>query len=176
MSNVELEQTDEAEAGGLGADNWTYYGGLVALAVALGVNSLAGTIYNSAEAREMVDALSTSALRFGAAIATSSTTVLALMLALVGITRNADMNFGGGLYQRVKRLCRLSTVALCWAIFLLLILSLPVGEFENLPGQWYTVFYWLLVSLISGLTGLAITVVLMLYNAIEHVIETLASG
>ena len=174
MSSAELE-SDTAAPNEMASDNWTYYGGLIALAVAFGVNSLAGTIYNEAEAREMVDALSTSALRFGAAIATSSTTILALMLALVGITRNADENFGGGLYKRVQRLGTLSTVSLCWAIFLLLVLSLPVGEFENLPGRWYTFFYWLLVTLISGLTGLAITVVLMLYNAIQHVIETLAS-
>ena len=177
MSKGHLTKAGEltSEAGdALPGDRWTYVGGVVALGIALGVNFLAGNVFNSAEARDLVDALSGSARRFSASIATSSATILALMLTLVGMTRSANQDFGAGLYRRILRLGGLSTVALCGAILLLLLLSLPIGEFENLPAQWYTGLYWVLVSLISGLTGLIITIVLMLFNAIRRVVKTLA--
>ena len=153
---------------------WTYLGGLIAVAIALGISLLSGSIYSGAEAREMINALSNSALRFGMAVATSSATILALMLTLVGMSRSADETFGGDLYHRVLRLVTLATVTLCGAIFLLLILSLPVGEFEKLPESWYPVYYWILVGLVAGLTGLIITVVLMLYSAVRRVVITLS--
>ena len=159
----------------LPGDRWTYVGGVIALGLALGVNFLAGNVFRDAEAKDMVHALSNSALRFSASIATSSATILALMLTLVGMTRSADQEFSEGLYRRILRLGGLSTVALCGAILLLLLLSLPIGEFENLPARWYTGLYWVLVSLIAGLTGLIITIVLMLFNAIRRVVKTLAS-
>ena len=155
-------------------DRWTYLGGVIALAVALGVSFLSGTIYSGVEARELISALSNSALRFGAAVATSAATILALMLTLVGMSREADTDFGKDLYRRVLRLCALTTVTLCGAIFLLLLLSLPVGEFENLPGRWYPFYYWALVGLVSGLTGLIITVVLTLYNTVRHVVKLIS--
>lgn len=154
-------------------DRWTYLGGVMALSIALAVNFLGGNIYSSAKAREMIEALSSSALYFGAAIATSSATILALMLTLVGMTRDSEHDFSDTLYQRVMRICIFSTITLCSAILLLLMLSLPVGEFQNIHANWYPTYYWILVTLVSALTGLTITVVLMLFNAIRNVITTL---
>lgn len=154
-------------------DRWTYLGGVIALSIALAVNFLGGNIYSSAKAREMIEALSSSALYFGAAIATSSATILALMLTLVGMTRESEHDFSDALYKRVMHICVLSTVTLCSAILLLLMLSLPVGEFQNIHANWYPIYYWILVTLVSVLTGLIITVVLMLFNAIKNVITTL---
>jgi len=94
-----------------------------------------GAIYSAAEAIELIDALSQSALYLGTAVAGSSGTILALMLTLIGIVKRTDSDFDDDIYRRINLVGLHSTVALIGAVILLLLLSLPVGEYNKIPGR-----------------------------------------
>lgn len=149
-------------------------GGALAVIVSLGTRLLSGRIYSEAKAVQLIEGLRDASLYFGAAVATASATILALMLTLLGLALDADIDFQGWLYRLVRRIGGLSTLSLCGAILLLTLLSLPVGEFERLPQGWYEVLYWFLVLLVAALSGLVIAVVLLLFEGIRHVVATLA--
>lgn len=141
-----------------------------AVLVAIGVKSLIGGIYSSGEALRLIETLRDSSLYFGAALATASATILALMLTLLGLSRQADSEFDRWVYRNINRITLVSTISLCGAVLLLMVLSLPIGEFDQLSENWFITISYVLVVLAALLAGLVITVVLMLYNAIQYVI------
>ena len=157
-------------------NRWALVGGVVTVSISLLMRLFVGQVYGGAEAIKLIEALSTSSLRLAAVIATSSATILALMLTILGLARESNNDFNMKLYHRIDVIGLLSTVSLCGAILLLLLLSLPVGQFENLPPIWFTVFYYVLVSLIAGLSGLLISVILMLFSTIRSIISSLTSS
>lgn len=145
-------------------------GGATAVAVAVGVHVLAGLVYGSVEALELFKALSSSSVYFGVALVSSGATILALMLTMISMARGADEQFNTDFYQRIGRIAALSAAMLCGAVLLLLVLGLPAGEFGDLPKGWYTGLYYSAAGLIALLSGLAITVILLLFNAVKHVV------
>ena len=155
---------------------WALIGGLVTVGISLLLRLFVGQVYGSGEAIELIESLSSSSLRLAAVIATSSATILALMLTILGLAREAANDFNMKLYHRIDVIGLLSTVSLCGAILLLLLLSLPVGQFDNVPSSWFTVLYYILVGLIAGLSGLLISIILMLFSTIRSVITSLTSN
>ena len=151
-------------------DAWAYFGGALAVLVAVGVHVLAGSVYSGAEALELFKALSNSSVYLGVALTSSGATVLALMLTMIGMARRADESFDTRFYQRIGRIGALSAALLCSAVLLLIVLGLPADEFENVPPSWYTGLYYVAVGLIALLAGLAITTILMLFNAVKYVV------
>lgn len=144
-------------------------GGLIATGIALGSRFLIGSVYSGANAMELIEALARSGLYLGTGIATSSATILALMLTLLGLTRRMDQEFDAEVYKRINWVGLLSTLSLCAALILLLLLTLPVGEFSELPEHWYPMMYNILVVYVGVLTGLLITTVLLLFTTLRHV-------
>lgn len=144
-------------------------GGITAALLAVGSRFLIGTVYSDADAVQLIEALSRSGLYLGAAIATASATILALMLTLLGFTRRLDEDFDRTVYRRINRVGFLSTISLCCALLLLLFLTLPVGEFTELPDRWFPWMYNILITFTGVLTGLLITTVLLLYTTLRHV-------
>lgn len=144
-------------------------GGVAATLLAIGSRFLIGSVYSDADAVQLIEALSRSGLYLGAAIATASATILALMLTLLGFARRLDEDFDRDVYQRINRVGFLSTVSLCFALLLLLFLTLPVGEFTEIPDRWFPWMYNVLVVFVGVLTGMLITTVLLLYTTLRHV-------
>lgn len=157
-------------------NRWALVGGLVTVGISLAIRFFVGQVYGGGEAIKLIEALSSSSLRLAAVIATSSATILALMLTILGLAREAANDFNMKLYHRIDVIAFLSTASLCGAILLLLLLSLPVGQFDNIPSSWFTVFYYVLVTLIAGLSGLLISIILMLFSTIRSVITSLTSA
>ena len=114
------------------------------LAVGLAGHFASGAIYSSVEARDMISALSSPALYLGSAIAGSASTTLALMLTLLG-----------------------------GAVVMLLLMTMPIGEFDDVPGRWfpmlYNVLYWIVVVLSAGLVAM----VTMLFGTVRSLIAKL---
>ena len=119
------------------------------LAVGLAGHFASGAIYSSVEARDMISALSSPALYLGSAIAGSASTTLALMLTLLG------------------------TLLLAGAVVMLLLMTMPIGEFDDVPGRWfpmlYNVLYWIVVVLSAGLVAM----VTMLFGTVRSLIAKL---
>ncbi len=161
---------------GLKSERWPLIGGGLAVLVTLGVKFLIGGVYSQAKAIQLIEALRDSTLYFGAAVATSSATILALMLTLLGLGRRAETDLDIGVYQSVNRIALISTISLCGAVLLLMVLSMPIGEFEKIEDSWFIVMYYVLVVFVALLAGLVITAVLMLFNAIRYVIAAITPG
>lgn len=134
---------------------------------------LSGSIYSSAEARDLVRALTDSGLYLGSAMAGGSGTILALMLTLVGLVKRVDQDFDAPIYQRIARVSMLSTLSLVGSVALLLVLTMPVGEFEKMPEHWYPVFYKVLFAMIVGLSALLVATVVLLYQTVTTLIASI---
>ncbi len=154
-------------------NRWALIGGLLTVSISLLVRFFVGRVYGGAETIKLIQALADSSLYLGAAIATSSATILALMLTILGLAKEANNDFNIKLYHRIDVIGLLSAVSLCGAILLLLLLSLPVGQFDNLAAGWFTGLYYTLVVLIAALSGLLISTILMLFSTIRSIIASL---
>lgn len=90
-----------------------------------------GTIYSTAEATALIEALSRAGLYLGSAIVTASATTLALMLTLIGMMRRMENEFSHDTYHGIELIARLATVALMWGLLVLLAFTLPVASSKS---------------------------------------------
>ena len=149
--------------------------GLIIL-IGLGARFAIGEVYSEAEATNLIEALTQTGLYLGSAIAGAAATTLALMLTLLGLLRNAEETFDDDAYKSISQVAWLSTISLVGAVILLLLLVLPVGEFEKMPQGWYLymyeVMFWLTVIVCTLLTA----TVMRLFLTIRHVISQITPG
>ncbi len=149
---------------------WAIGGGLVILLLAFGAWFAIGRIYSQSEAIKLIEGLSRSALYFGSASATASATILALMLTLVGMASRADSEFDDQVYRSVFRVSTYATITLCGSVVLLLVCTIPIGEFERVPSGWYGWLYHTLFAGIGLLSAMLVSTILLLYFTIRSVI------
>ncbi|GGD49041.1 hypothetical protein GRI62_07680 [Erythrobacter arachoides] len=135
-----------------------------------------GTIYSSAKATELIEALSRAGLYLGSAIVTASVTTLALMLTLIGMLRRMDKDFDQQTYRNVDLIARLATASLMIALFVLLAFTLPVGEFDELPEDWFIRLYDALFAASVVMVGLNAATVTVLYRTLRGVLSKITPG
>ena len=133
-----------------------------------------GTIYSSAKALDLIEAVRSSALYLGSAMATSAATTLALMLTVVGLVSRVDHDFEPVVYRRIKTIAWLSTLSLIGSVVMLLVLTLPVGEFKEMPARWFPWLYNAIYALVIGLSALLVATVVMLFASLIALIGTIA--
>jgi len=67
----------------------------------------------------------------------------------------------------------LSTILLAGAVVMLLLMTMPIGEFDDVPGSWfpmlYNALYWIVVVLSAGLVAM----VTMLFGTVRSLIAKL---
>lgn len=151
-------------------------GGLLAAGVAAGGQWFVGQVYSGTEARNLLEAMMPSARSVGSAVVTAAGTILALMLTMLSLTSQAKSSFDRVFYQRVERIGLLSTIALAMGTLLLLFLTVPLQESQQVPSSWYSYVYYILIALTASLSGLLVAIVLMLYNAMTSLIQVLRPG
>ena len=143
-------------------------GGVIAFGVAGHLAN--GAIYSALHAQEMIEALSQPAMYLGSAIAASAATTMALMLTLLGLVRRVDADFDRSMYQRVYRISMLSAWLLSGSVVMLLVMTMPIGEFDEVPQTWFptlcNVLYWMVVLLSALLVGM----VTLLFSTIKTLI------
>lgn len=147
------------------------FGGILAAAIALVGQWLIGQIYSGYEARKLLEAMSSSAHYLGSAVVTASATILALMLTMLSLSNQADKEFDTIFYKRIERIGLLTTISLAGGILLLLFLSVPLQEADNVPSRWFTSIYYILIGFLAILSGLLVAIVLMLLNTITSLID-----
>lgn len=110
-------------------------------------------------------------LRFTAnAAMTSTATILALMLTLLSISRNADFKLRSDHYDRIWWIALFAVITFIVALLLLMFLNVPINTSEETLSGTYTIIYYSLISYVAVIGGLLITVVLLLYQATRAVI------
>jgi hypothetical protein len=151
-------------------------GGLLAGGVALAGQWFVGQIYSGTEARSLLEAMASSARSVGSSVVTASGTILALMLTMLSLTRQANSNFDRVFFKRIEHIALLSTISLASGTLILLFLSIPIQESQKVPSSWFSIVYYVLIILLGGVGGLLVAIVLMLYNAVQSLIQVLQPG
>ncbi|MGB3624842.1 MAG: hypothetical protein WA989_03375 [Henriciella sp.] len=149
--------------------------GLIIL-MGVGARFAIGNVYSEAEATNLIASLTNTGLYLGSAIAGASATTLALMLTLLGLTSQAEADFDFDVYKSISQVAWLSTISLVGAVILLLMLVLPVGEFEKMPDGWYRIMYEVIFAQTVIVCALLVATVVRLFLAIRHVITTVTPG
>ncbi|EDX84266.1 hypothetical protein S7335_1963 [Synechococcus sp. PCC 7335] len=144
------------------------------VAVAVVQPLLTGRIYSEAESLQLLEGIRESSLYLSSAIATASVTTLALMLTLLSLASRADTDFDYDTYKGIELIGRLSTATFIGSVTQLLMLSFPIGEYENIGEAWFKVLYYMLSSLNGLLTGLMVVGVLVLFDTIITLIKKLS--
>lgn len=107
-------------------------------------------------------------------VATGGVTILALMVTLLGLSHSVDTELERVHYHRIQQIAYMATLAVSAAIFLLVFLSIPVGDSEEVVVTYAEVVYYGVVMLSSVLGGLMITLVLMLLSAVKGLLHIVA--
>ncbi|ANU08687.1 hypothetical protein A6F65_02406 [Paraurantiacibacter namhicola] len=147
--------------------------GLVVVLVGVGGHLATGTIYSALHAREMLEALTGPALYLGSAIAASAATTMALMLTLLGLVRRVDADFDLPMYRRIYLVSMASAVLMAGSVIMLLVMTLPIGEFEKVPTDWFPALFKVLYWTVVGLSALLVTMVTLLFSTIRALIAQL---
>ena len=101
---------------------------------------------------------------------------LLLMLTLLGLTNQTRTDFDDDVYRSISQVAWLSTVSLVGAVILLLMLVLPVGEFDKMPDGWYKMMYEVIFALTVFVCALLTATVVRLFMTIRHVISQVTPG
>lgn len=147
-------------------------GGLVAAVVSIAGSTMVGQV-SGGEGRLLVEAMLPSTRFLCIAVMTASATILALMLTALGLSRNAPTPLRSSHYKRVEQIALFDSATFVLATLLLLILTIPIGESTTLPGEWYTIAYYVVLVLSSLLGGMLISVILMIYGTIRDLVEAI---
>ena len=62
------------------------------------------------------------------------------------------------------------------ALILFQFFNIPIVESDNVPTNWYSVIYWVTLGSTSVISGMLITVILMLYRAVTNLIAIIGLG
>ena len=99
-----------------------------------------------------------------------STTILALMLTLLGLSRSSESRLTDRHYKDVLVIAKADTILIVVAVITFLMLNLPIQESEGVASNWYDTIYYVSLGMASLLGGGFIAVVMMLYGTITNVI------
>lgn len=103
-------------------------------------------------------------------------TILALMLTLLGISRSADSHLTNAHYHNVLLIAKTDTILIIIAVITFLLFNLPITEANELPASWFKTIYYLSLFMAAIVGGGFIAVVTMLYGTIANVILIVGLG
>lgn len=146
-------------------------GGVLASSIALGGQWIVGQVYSGYEARQLLEAVASSSLYLGGSIVTASATIIALMLTMISLSKQSNSEFDAIFFKRIQKIGQLSAIALICGILLLLFLSIPLQESDQVPASYFKPIYYILIVFVAGLSGLMVSIILMLLNAINSLIN-----
>ncbi|MCM8557814.1 hypothetical protein [Sphingomicrobium sediminis] len=152
---------------------WNYFAFAFFVALGAGAWFAVGAIYSSAQAYQLIEALTESGLYLASTGAGASATILALMLTLLGMINRVDaIDFDDGLSVLVKRISKFATLALMLSLLLLLLMVFPIGEYKEIPQKW---FGWLF-NIMFTMTVLVLASLAMTVTSLYQTIMTVISG
>ncbi|PVW16254.1 hypothetical protein [Marixanthomonas spongiae] len=151
------------------------YGGLIAtLFTGLGV-FLLGNV-SGYEAKQLISTSLSGINMLCNTIVLASATILALLLTLLGISTGTKSKLKNAHYQQVLSIAKFDTILFVGALLLFQLFNIPITEAENVPTAWYDIIYWTTLLFSSILSGMMITVILMLYTTVTNIIHIVGLG
>jgi len=104
-------------------------------------------------------------------IVLASATILALLLTLLGISTGTKSRLKSAHYRQVLSIAKFDTILFVGALILFQLFNIPITEAENVETSWYEIIYWATILFSSILSGMMITVILMLYATVTNIIH-----
>lgn len=105
-----------------------------------------------------------------------SSTILALMLTLLSLSRASESQLTQRHYKDVLVIAKSDTILIVAAVITFLMLNLPISESEEVGRSWYKTIYYITLGMASLLGGGFIAIVMMLYGTIANVILIIGLG
>lgn len=109
-------------------------------------------------------------------IVLASATILALLLTLLGISTGTKSQIKKAHYEQVLNIAKFDTILFVGALVLFQLFNIPITESESLPTSWFAYIYWATLFFSSLLSGLMVTVILLLYSTVTNIISIVGLG
>lgn len=100
-----------------------------------------------------------------------SATILALLLTVLGVSSGSKSKLKKAHYKQVLLIAKLDTIVFVVALVMFQFFNIPITEAENVEITWFESIYWTTLLLSSIMSGMMITVILMLYSTITNIIH-----
>lgn len=145
------------------------YGGLIAtLFTGAGV-FLLGNV-SGYEAKNLLEASLSGLNMLCNTIVLASATILALLLTVLSVSSSSKNTIKKRHYHQVLSIAKFDVILFISALILFQFFNIPIMESDNVPTRWFDIIYWTTLGFSSIISGMMITVVLMLYNAVTNLI------
>jgi len=136
---------------------------------------LVGRIYTDTLARGLIEAMLPAMSTLCFAVITSASTVIALLMTVLGFATRMDNDFDHPFYVRIWFIATIATIALIMASLLLLLITIPIIEADTL-NLWYKAIYWVIVFFSSSMMSLLVGMIVSLYRALFGLISLTSPG
>ncbi len=150
-------------------------GGAIAALLMIGVEILVGNV-GDWEAQAMIQKAQPTLRSFASTIMIVTSSALALMLTILGLTGEADQNVRGGHFERIRQIGLAATTVFIAATLLFMVLFVSPDQTEGVPVNLYNVVYLLITGLSSLIGGAVVGIVLMIYTAVRDIATTFGPG
>lgn len=151
------------------------YGGLAA-AVFTGLGAFLLGDISGYEAKSLITSSLSGINMLCNTIILASATILALLLTLLGISTGTKSKIEKSHYKQVLNIAKFDTVLFVGALTLFQLFNIPITESESLPTSWFAYIYWATLFCSSVLSGLMVTVILLLYTTVTNIIAIVGLG
>ncbi|QHI36480.1 hypothetical protein IMCC3317_18430 [Kordia antarctica] len=109
-------------------------------------------------------------------IVLASATILALLLTLISVSSGSDNTLKKKHYKQVLNIAKFDVILFISALILFQFFNMPIMESDQVPTSWFNSIYWLTLIFTSIISGMMITVILMLYTAVTNIISIIGLG
>ncbi|MCM4158881.1 hypothetical protein FHG64_01285 [Antarcticibacterium flavum] len=99
-----------------------------------------------------------------------ASTILALMLTLLSLSRAAESQINKTHYRHVLAIAKADTILIIVAIITFMLFNLPITESREVPNAWFSTIYYVSLGMAAVIGGGFIAVITMLYGTIANVI------
>lgn len=109
-------------------------------------------------------------------IVLASATILALLLTVLSVSSGFGNKIKKKHYYQVLNIAKFDVILFISALILFQFFNIPILESDQVPVSWYDIIYWSTLIFTSIISGMMITVILMLYNAVTNLIAIVGLG
>jgi hypothetical protein len=178
MVNSSRETEDERSKAERRAEkasiNWSIIGGAMVATFTLIGLIIGGQVSTHDSALQLIEVMSPPLQMLAFATITATITMLALLLTMLGVIKQAEITYAKTFYDLIERISFFDTILLITCASLLTVLAIPITEAEtDMSEQAATILYYGLIVVNAAVSGLLVAAVLMLFDAIKSVIRTL---
>lgn len=153
----------------LNKNNKAIYGGvLAALFTTLGIFVLGNV--SGYEAKNLLRTSLSGLNLLCNTIILASATILALLLTLLSVSFGSKSSIKKEHYKQILKIARFDVILFVGTLTIFQFFNIPILESDSIPVTWFDIIYWATLIFTSIISGLMITVILMLYNAVTNLI------